>query len=281
VNVSLKLAIMIFFARTMDQFRLMQNSQVTDNISRWNIECQCAPDAQLTGDNRATIPNKARDAQLIGDNRATIPDKAQVVEPAHAEQVPVQSERAAEKTWQVRLYQLSHSPSFAPSEQLTDEKVVEPAHAEQVHLAQLSPSPSRERARLSQFAPGAQLTDEEAAALEEEDRPQIDLLDDLPQLVEAVARTPVSYKNSKRKKSLKLVKFVNLYEQVRSASDGRFLSNEHMDLYNSIYSKKKCADNKWIDWKNIKRLPEMSYVEKASRDIGLHELMAIKQNWYK
>jgi hypothetical protein len=184
-----------FLARTMDQFRLMQNSQVTDNVSRWNIECQCAPDAQLTGDNRATIP-----------------DKAQVVEPAHAEQVPVQSERAVEKTWQVRLDQLSLSPSFAPGEQLTDEKVVEPAHAEQVHLAQLSPSPSRERARLSQFAPGAQLTDEEAATLEEEDRPQIDLLDGLPQLAEAVARTPVSYKNSKRKKSLKLVKFVNLYE---------------------------------------------------------------------
>ena len=60
----------------MDQFRLMQNSQVTDNVSRWNIECQCAPDAQLTGDNRATIP-----------------DKAQVVEPAHTEQVPVQSEQ--------------------------------------------------------------------------------------------------------------------------------------------------------------------------------------------
>lgn len=54
-----------------------------------------------------------------------------------------------------------------------------------------------------------------------------------------------------------------------------------MDLYNSIYSKKKCADNKWIDWKNIKRLPEMLYVEKASRDISLHELMAIKQNWYE
>lgn len=55
-------------------------------------------------------------------------------------------------------------------------------------------------------------SDEEAATLKEEDRPQIDLLDGLPQLVEAVARTPVSYKNSKRKKSLKLVKFVNLYE---------------------------------------------------------------------
>lgn len=168
-----------FFARTMDQFRLMQNSQVTDNVSRWNIECQCAPDAQLTCDNHATIPDKAPDAQLTGDNRATIPDKAQVVEPAHAEQVPMQSERAAEKTWQLCLNQLSHIPSFAPGEQLTDEKVVEPAHAKQVHLAQLSPSPSRERARLSQFAQGAQLTDEEAAALEEEDHPQIDLLDGL------------------------------------------------------------------------------------------------------
>ncbi|AQK40554.1 P-loop containing nucleoside triphosphate hydrolase superfamily protein [Zea mays] len=154
-------------------------NMVTDNVSRWNIECQCAPDAQLTCDNHATIPDKAPDAQLTGDNRATIPDKAQVVEPAHAEQVPMQSERAAEKTWQLCLNQLSHIPSFAPGEQLTDEKVVEPAHAKQVHLAQLSPSPSRERARLSQFAQGAQLTDEEAAALEEEDHPQIDLLDGL------------------------------------------------------------------------------------------------------
>ena len=66
-----------------------------------------------------------------------------------------------------------------------------------MHLAQLSPSPSRERAHLSQFAPGAQLTDEEATALEEEDRPQIDLLDGLPQLAEAVARTPMSYKKIK------------------------------------------------------------------------------------
>ena len=89
---------------------------------RWNIECQCAPDAQL-----------------IGDNRATIPDKAHVVEPAHAEQVPVQLERATEKTWQVRLDQLSPSLSrkrihsllkdqpasqFALGEQLTDEEVV-------------------------------------------------------------------------------------------------------------------------------------------------------------
>ena len=91
----------------------------------------------------------------------------------------------------------------------------------------------------------------------------------------------MSYKKSKRKKSSKLVKFVNLYEQGRSASDGRFWSNEHMNLYNSIYSKKKCADNKWIDWENIKRLPAMPYVEKACRDIGLHELMAIKQNWHE
>jgi len=47
-----------------------------EQVSRWNIECQCAPDTQLTGDNRVTIL-----------------DKAQVVEPAHAEQVPVQSEK--------------------------------------------------------------------------------------------------------------------------------------------------------------------------------------------
>jgi hypothetical protein len=80
-------------ARTMDKFRLTQNSQVTDNVLRLNIECQCAPDAQLTGDNRATRP-----------------DEAQVEEPALAEQVPVQAGGAA---GQVHLeFLISSRPVF-------------------------------------------------------------------------------------------------------------------------------------------------------------------------
>lgn len=202
----------------------------------------------------------------------------------------MQAEGAAEKTCQARFDQLSPNLSkkrihslqedlpagqFASGEQLTDEEVVESAHTEQVHLAQLSHSPSRKRARLSQFAPGAlPLT-----ALEEEDSPNIDFLDGLPQHAEAVAMTPVRYEKSKRKKSSKLVKC--LYEQDRSASDERFWSIEHMVLYNNIFSKKQCADNKWIDWKTIRDLPAMPYVEEACRDVGLHELMAIKQNWHE
>jgi hypothetical protein len=167
---------------------------------------------------------------------------------------------------------------FAPGEELTDEEVIESAHAEQVHLAQLSPSPSSKRACLSQFTPGAQLTDE-AVVLEEEDRPLIELLGGLPQLAEDVARTPMSYNTLKRKKSS--VKCVNLYLQDRSASDERFWSNEHMNLYNNMYSEKQCADNKWINWEKIRQFPRMPDVEKACHDIGLHELMAIKQNWHK
>jgi hypothetical protein len=63
---------------------------------------------------------------------------------------------------------------------------------------------------------------------------------------------PVSYKKLKRKKSS--VKCVNLYLQDRTASDDRFWSNEHMNLYNNIYiySEKQCADNKWINWEKIR-----------------------------
>ena len=50
----------------------MQNSQFTHNVLWQNNECQCALDAQLTSDNRAT--------RL---------DEAKVVEPAHVEQVPM------------------------------------------------------------------------------------------------------------------------------------------------------------------------------------------------
>lgn len=60
-----------------------------------------------------------------------------------------------------------------------------------------------------------------------------------------------------------------------------FGRNEHMNLYNNMYSEKQCADNKWINWEKIRQFPGMPDVEKACHDIGLHELMAIKQNWHK
>jgi hypothetical protein len=78
----------------------------------------------------------------------------------------------------------------------------------------------------------------------------------------------VSYKKLKRKKLS--VKCVNLYLQDRTASDDRFWSNEHMNLYKNIYSEKQCADNKWINWEKIRQIPGMPDVEKACRDIGLH-----------
>jgi len=169
-----------------------------------------------------------------------------VLRSAHGEQAPVQAGGG-----QVHLDKLSpilsrkrpHSlledqpdSQFAPGEELTDEEVIESAHAEQVHLPQLSPSPSGKRGCLSQFTPGAQLT-YEAIVLEEEDRPLIELLGGLPHLAEAVARTPVSYKKSKRKKSS--VKCVNLYLQGRSASEEHFWSSEHMNLYNNMYFEKQ------------------------------------------
>lgn len=235
-----------FLARTMDEFRGMQNSQVTDNVLRQNNECHCAPNAQLPGDNCATRP-----------------DEAQVVEPAHAEQV----EGAAEKTWQVNSRKRDQpAGQFARGEQLTDEEVVESAHVEQVHLSQFSPSPSRKRACLSQFASGAQLTDEVAAL--DEDPPVIVRLEGLSQLAEAVARTPV------------LDEGVNLYEQARSARDERFWSCVHMDLYNNIFNNKKCTDHKWINWTRTRRHPAMQHIEEACRDVGLHGLMAIKQVWH-
>jgi hypothetical protein len=193
----------------------------------------------------------APDAQLTGDNHATRPDKAQVVEPAYAEQVLVQAEGAAEKTCQACLDQLLPNIS-----------------RKRIHSLHEDPP-------AGQFALGEELTDEEV--VESAHTEQVHL----PQHAEAVARTPMSYKKSKRKKSSKLVKCLSLYEQDISASDERFWSIEHMDLYNNIFSKKQCADNKWIDWKNIRHFPAMSFVEEACRDVGLHELMAIKQNWHE
>ncbi|KAF8668263.1 hypothetical protein HU200_052317 [Digitaria exilis] len=184
-------------------------------------------------------------------------------------EVPMQAEVAAEKTCQLL-------PSCS-RKRINSLQEDQPAgqFAEQVHLAQLPPRPSRKKACLSQSAPIAQVT-VEMAALEDA---QIDLLGALPQLAEAVARTPVNYEE--RKEREKLVKCVNLYEQARSASDERFWSNVHMDLYNSLFSKKKCADNKWIDWGYIRHLPGVRDVETACRNIGLHKLMALKQNWYE
>lgn len=52
----------------------------------------------------------------------------------------------------------------------------------------------------------------EAPTLEEEDVPLIEPLEGLSQIAEAVAKTLVSYKESKGKNSSKLVKCVNFYE---------------------------------------------------------------------
>ena len=102
----------------------------------------------------------------------------------------------------------------------------------------------------------------EAPALEEEYVPLIEPLEGLSQLAEAVAKMPVSYKESKGNKSSKLVKCVNFYEQARSARMSIF-SQACIWIYITIFIvRKKCANNKWINWENIKHSSEMLYVEK-------------------
>nr|CAB3479664.1 unnamed protein product [Digitaria exilis] len=107
-------------------------------------------------------------------------------------EVPMQAEVAAEKTCQLL-------PSCS-RKRINSLQEDQPAgqFAEQVHLAQLPPRPSRKKACLSQSAPIAQVT-VEMAALEDA---QIDLLGALPQLAEAVARTPVNYEERKEREKL-------------------------------------------------------------------------------
>ena len=101
----------------------------------------------------------------------------------------------------------------------------------------------------------------EAPALEEEDVPLIEPLEGLSQLAEAVAKMPVSYKESKGNKSSKLVKCVISMNRL-DLQEMSVFGQVCIWIYTIILIAKKSADNKWINWENIKHSPEMLYVEK-------------------